>query len=43
MGHTAKTFKDGEEILPKKSVKPGIELPLATDETVLHSCKKVNE
>jgi hypothetical protein len=43
MGHIAKTFTAGEEILPTQSVKPGVVLSLATDETVLHSCKKVND
>jgi len=43
MGHTTKTFTTGEEILPTQSVKPGTVLPLAADETVLNSCKKVNE
>jgi len=40
MCRTAKTFTAGEEIFPTQSVQPGIVLPLATDEAVLHSCKK---
>jgi hypothetical protein len=43
MGHTTKTLTAGKEILPTRSVKPDIMLPLATGETVLYSCKKVNE